>query len=54
MPLTNKNNIYVNIKYENSTNLEENKKLTNQVYTLIKEFFDKRHPNAVKYIQINI
>jgi len=54
MPLTDKNNIYINIKYDNSVSLLENRKLSDKIYTWTKEYFDKNNPNIVKTTQINI
>ena len=61
LPATDKNNIYVNIQYDKSVNLTENRKLTYKIYKYTKEFFDKckwlsgqKCDKVVKHIQINI
>ena len=53
MPATDKNNIYVNIKYANDVSLKENKFYTDKIYSYIKKFF-KDKKNIVKSIQIKV
>jgi len=53
MPATDKNNIYVNIKYANDVSLKENKIYTDKIYSYIKKFF-KDKKNIVKSIQIKV
>ncbi len=54
LPATDKNNIYVDIKYNKSFSLEENKKDTNKIYKYVKYFFNKYYPWIVKNIAITI
>jgi multidrug efflux pump subunit AcrB len=44
LPAIDKNNIYINIKYDKSFSLPENKKNTEKIYKYTKEFFDKNYP----------
>lgn len=53
LPATDKNNIYVNVKYENDVNLQENKVYTARIYSYVKEFF-KDKKDIVKSIQIKV
>ena len=43
MPLTDKDNIYVNVKYTRDTSVEENQKATAKIYADINEFFQNHH-----------
>ncbi len=54
LPATDKNNIYVNIKYNKSFSLAENKKDTEKIYTDIKKFFNKYYPWIVKNMEITV
>ena len=53
LPATDKNNIYVNVKYSNDVDLKENKIYTNKIYSYIKEFF-KDKKDILKSIQIKV
>ena len=53
LPVTDKNNIYVNVKYLNDINLKENKIDADKIYSYIKEFF-KDKKDIVKSIQIKV
>jgi len=54
LPPTDKNNIYVNIKYDQIVSLQENVKYSTQIYHLIKDFFDKNYPGVVNSIAMNV
>ena len=62
MPATDKNNIYVNITYDKSVNLQENKKMTEKIYKYVKDFMEncrwyenkEKCDKIVKNIQIKI
>ncbi len=54
LPATDKNNIYVNIKYDKSFSLPENKQYTQKVYNYTKDFFDKYYPWIVKNMEITV
>ena len=40
MPATDKNNVYVNIRYDKSVSLKENKKMTEKIYKYVKDFME--------------
>jgi hypothetical protein len=44
MPATDKNNIYVNIAYDRTVSMNENKKLSDEIYNDVKSFFQKNYP----------
>ena len=52
LPATDKNNIYVNVRFDKSVTLAENKKITEKIYEDIKRFF-KDYP-IVRHIQIKV
>lgn len=54
MPLTDKDNIYVNVKYSNDTTLEENQEMSSEIYWYIKEYFNTKHTWVVKNIEISL
>jgi multidrug efflux pump subunit AcrB len=54
MPMTDKDNVYVNITYNKDTSLENNQKMTSELYRYILEFFDKKHPGVVKNVELNL
>jgi multidrug efflux pump subunit AcrB len=54
LPLTDKNNIYVNIRYNKDVNLQQNRELTNKIYNFVKNFFKDKYPNIVENIQVQI
>lgn len=54
MPLTDKDNIYINITYNKDVNISENQKITSKVYDYINEFFSKNHVWVVKNVELSI
>ena len=54
MPLTDKDNIYVNVQYTRDTSVEENQKFTAKLYSYIQEFFQSHHQGVVKNVSFNI
>ncbi len=54
LPPTDKNNIYVNIKYDETVSLNENTKYSYEIYYLIKDFFERNYPWVVNSIAVNI
>ena len=54
MPATDKNNIYVNIAYDRTVSMNENKKLSDEIYNDVKSFFQKNYPWIVKNYSITI
>lgn len=54
MPLTDKDNVYVNVTYEKTVSMEENKKLTSKISAFADEFFKKNHPGIVKNVEISL
>jgi len=54
LPPTDRDNIYVNIKYINKINFQQNLEFTNKIYSRTKQFFGRYYPGIVKHIQITI
>lgn len=54
MPMTNKDNIYVNITYTKNVGIEENQKMTAKMYDYVKEFFAQSHTWVVKNIELSL
>lgn len=54
MPMTDKDNIYVNVTYTKNANIETNQKMTAKLHDLIKEFFSKNHTWIVKNIELSL
>ncbi len=54
MPLTDKDNIFVNIKYNKNISISENQKMTSKIYGFVDEFFKKNHTWVVKNIELSI
>jgi len=53
LPATDKNNIYVNVKYSDNISLNENKNYTERIYNDIKQFFKDKN-NILQGIQIKV
>lgn len=54
MPMTDKNNVYINITYNKNISLEENKKNTSKMYEYVKEYFKENHKWVVENYDINL
>lgn len=54
MPPTDKDNIYVNLKYNQDVTIEENQILTKQIYWYIIEFFNENYQWVVKNIELSL
>ncbi|MDD4151082.1 MAG: efflux RND transporter permease subunit [Candidatus Gracilibacteria bacterium] len=54
MPMTDKDNIYVNVTYTKNATIETNQKMTAKLHDLIKEFFSKNHTGVVKNIELSL
>ncbi len=55
LPPTDKNNIYVNVRYSQIVlDLETNKKYSAKIYELIKQYLDTNYPGVYKNILINV
>ncbi len=54
MPLTDKDNIYVNVSYSKDTGMEANQAATAKLSDLIEEFFSEKHPGVVKNLEISL
>ncbi|MEF2175949.1 MAG: efflux RND transporter permease subunit [Candidatus Absconditabacteria bacterium] len=54
MPPTDKDNIYVNLKYNQDVSIEENQLLTKKVYGYINDFFDANYQGVVKNIELSL
>lgn len=54
MPQTDRNNIFLNIKYPLGYSLNKNSQATNNILTDVNEYLDEKYPNYVEYIYINI
>lgn len=54
MPLTDKDNIYVNLVYNKDIGIEKNQELTSQIHWYIKEFFENKHKWIVKNIELSL
>lgn len=54
MPLTNKDNIYVNISYNKNITFSESQGMTSQLYDYVKEFFSKNHTSVVKNMELSL
>ncbi|MDD3302158.1 MAG: efflux RND transporter permease subunit [Candidatus Gracilibacteria bacterium] len=54
MPLTDKDNIYININYNTDVNIDKNQKLTSKIYEYVNEFFNKNHTGIVKNTELSL
>ena len=54
MPLTDKDNIYININYNTDVNIDKNQKLTSKIYEYVNEFFSKNHTWVVKNTELSL
>lgn len=54
LPATDSENIWVNIKFPSSFSAEKTQEQTSEILFDIKNFFDEKYPNYVKYFYVNI
>lgn len=54
MPMTDKDNIYVNVTYNKDVWINQNQAETSKLYTYINEFFSKNHVWVVKNIELSL
>ena len=54
LPQTDKDNIFINVKYPLGYSLDKNAQSTSAILTDIREYLDKKYPDYVEFVYINV